>query len=84
MRNSVPRVLAVVGLVWVCWLFSIPAAAQGTPEQRAACQDDALRLCGQYVPDVERITTCMKQNVRHLNPGCRAVFEAGRRRGTRH
>jgi hypothetical protein len=83
MRNFVPRVLAVIGLVWVGWLFSIPAAAQGTPEQRAACQGDALRLCGQYIPDVERITSCMKGNVRYLSPGCRAVFDAGRRRGTR-
>jgi hypothetical protein len=51
-----------------------PAAAQGTPEQRAACEGDAQRLCGQYIPDVDRITACMKKNYRQLSPRCRAVF----------
>ena len=56
-----------------------PAAAQGTPEQRAACENDAMRLCGQFVPDVQRITACMRAKRRQLSPRCRAVF--GRKRG---
>ena len=56
------------------------AAQQWTPEQRAACQGDAQRLCGQYVPDVDRITACMSQKRRYLSPGCRAVFSGGAKR----
>ncbi len=56
-----------------------PAAAQGTPEQRAACEDDAMRLCGQFVPDVDRITACMHARRSQLSPRCRAVFS--RKRG---
>jgi hypothetical protein len=56
-----------------------PAAAQGTPEQRAACENDAMRLCGQFVPDVDRITACMHARRSQLSPRCRAVF--GRKRG---
>jgi hypothetical protein len=51
-----------------------PAAAQGTPEQRAACSDDAQRVCGQYIPDVDRIVACMKRNRRHLSAACRRVM----------
>ncbi|HEY6255234.1 MAG TPA: hypothetical protein VIY51_05515 [Xanthobacteraceae bacterium] len=57
-------------------LLGDPASAQGTPEQRQACQPDAMRLCSQFVPDVDRITACMiKQRIR-LSPACRAVFTA--------
>jgi hypothetical protein len=56
-----------------------PAAAQGTPEQRQACQPDALRLCGDFVPDVDRITACMIKNRIRLSPPCRAVFTAPRK-----
>jgi hypothetical protein len=53
-----------------------PAAAQGTPEQQRACQPDAMRLCSEFVPDVDRITACMiKQRIR-LSPACRAQFTA--------
>jgi hypothetical protein len=56
-----------------------PAAAQGTPEQRQACQPDAMRLCSEFVPDVDRITACMVKNRIRLSPSCRAVFTAPRK-----
>ena len=73
------------------WLFAVdallglavmaqPAAAQGTPEQRAACEGDAQRLCSAYIADVGRVRACMVQNRRYLSPRCRAVFEGGARR----
>lgn len=45
-----------------------------TPEQQQACSGDAMRLCGAFVPDVDRITVCMIQNKSQLTPGCRAHF----------
>jgi hypothetical protein len=70
--------LAMLAGLALAALAPSPAAAQGTPEQRAACQDDAMRLCGQYVPDVDRITSCMSRNRRHLSARCRRVFGGGR------
>ena len=36
-------------LVWIAIPFALlasaPASAQGTPEQREACNDDAFRFC---------------------------------------
>jgi hypothetical protein len=64
---------------------SAPAAAQGTPEQRQACQPDAMRLCSEFIPDVERITACMVKNRIRLSPPCRAVFTAPRKeKGFKH
>jgi len=61
-------------------LMTSAATAQGTPEQRAACEGDAMRLCGEFVPDVEKITACMARHRRQLSPACRVYFERGRRR----
>jgi hypothetical protein len=74
---------ALVGLA-LTFASSPAAAQQWTPEQRAACEPDAMRLCQPYFPDVNRIRACMAHYRRYLSPACRAVFEGGaRRRGSR-
>jgi hypothetical protein len=45
-----------------------------TPEQQQRCQGDAMRLCGEFVPDVDRITACMIAKYSSLSEGCKAVF----------
>jgi len=49
-----------------------------TPDQQQACSGDAMRLCGQEIPDVDRITLCMMRNRSQLTPQCRAYFHGGR------
>jgi hypothetical protein len=56
-----------------------PASSQeyrGTWEQQMACTPDVWRLCGDQIPDVNRIVTCLRQNTPQLSNGCRAVFES--------
>jgi hypothetical protein len=82
------NVRAVTGLsavlVLTLTLGSLPAAAQQwTPQQRAACEPDAMRLCNQYVPDVQRVSACMSHYRRYLSPACRAVFYGGQRKKVR-
>jgi hypothetical protein len=48
-----------------------------TPEQQQACSPDAMRLCGEFVPDVDRITACMIQKKSQLSPECRRFFRPG-------
>ena len=55
-----------------------PALSQeyrGTWEQQMACTPDVWRLCGDQIPDVNRIVACLRQNTPQLSNGCRAVFE---------
>jgi hypothetical protein len=59
-------------------LCATTASAQdnrGTPEQRAACTPDALRLCGSYIPDPTRVDQCLRQKISGLSGACRSVFE---------
>jgi len=55
-----------------------PAVSQenrGTMEQQMACTPDVFRLCGDQIPDVNRIVACLRQNTPQLSRPCRAVFE---------
>jgi|SRR5271156_1822958 len=46
-----------------------------TPQQQQMCTGDAMRLCGAYIPDVDRITACMARQHDQLSDGCKAVFQ---------
>ena len=73
------RLLAAFGLALT--FASLPAAAQQwTPKQRAACEPDAMRLCNQYIPDVQRVSTCMSAYRRYLSPACRAFYGGHRKK----
>ncbi|HEY6832946.1 MAG TPA: hypothetical protein VI251_10705 [Pseudolabrys sp.] len=50
------------------------SARDGTAEQRWACEHDALTFCSRELPDVDRITACMVNNLKKLSPRCRAQF----------
>ncbi|UGV27266.1 hypothetical protein E0H22_17170 [Rhodopseudomonas boonkerdii] len=58
-------------------LLSLSASAQaaGTPQQRRACREDAMRYCREFVPRVSAITRCMEKNIGRLSPACRAQFK---------
>ncbi|MEH2566862.1 hypothetical protein [Bradyrhizobium sp. AZCC 2289] len=49
---------------------------RGTWEQQMACTPDVWRLCGDQIPDVSRIVSCLRQNTPQLSNNCRAVFES--------
>src|SRR2546430_672441 len=61
--------IAATGAAW-------PQEYRGTWEQQMACTPDVWRLCGDQIPDVNRIVSCLRQNTPQLSNGCRAVFES--------
>ena len=48
-----------------------------TPEEQQACTPDAMRLCGEFVPDVDAITACMVRKKAQLSPQCAMFFRRG-------
>ena len=61
--------------------IAVPSATfaqenRGTLEQRLACTPDVFRLCGEQIPDTNRIVACLRQNTPQLSGPCRAVFES--------
>src|SRR5260221_12696688 len=49
---------------------------RGTYEQQMACTPDVWRLCFDQIPDVNRITACLRQNTAQLSGACRSVFDS--------
>src|SRR5712671_250627 len=47
---------------------------RGSLQQQLACTPDVLSLCGDQIPDTNRIVACLRQNTPQLSDGCRAVF----------
>ena len=67
----------VLGLAMIAAIA--PATAQehrGTFEQQMACTPDVFRLCGDRIPDENRIVACLQQNTQLLSDACRAVFQS--------
>jgi hypothetical protein len=52
-----------------------PVFAQGTEEERRACTPDAMRLCREYIPNIDRIVACMVERREELSPACQAFIK---------
>jgi len=76
---AAPRIVLSLALAIATSAVVAPASSQeyrGTWEQQMACTPDVWRLCSDQVPDVGRITACLRQNTPQLSNNCRAVFES--------
>ncbi|MBN9580189.1 MAG: hypothetical protein J0G37_01570 [Afipia sp.] len=69
------RISSLAGLALMAFMSVNAAHASGTPEQRRACRADAKKFCGQFIPNVPKITACMEANKSRLSPPCRAQFK---------
>jgi len=69
---------AIFALVCAVGFMPAPAAAQGTPEQQQACTPDVMRLCNAFVPDIPKITVCMRRNWASVSPACRTALHPAR------
>ncbi len=67
--------LAAIPAVALAMLIAPGVGQAYTPEQ--ACTPDAMRLCGEFVPNVDAITACMVQRKAQLSPQCRVFFRQG-------
>ena len=67
--------MALIGTAVLATVLATSSAgfARGTPEQRSACMGDAFKFCSAEIPNVPKITSCMKANYSKLSPGCKAA-----------
>ncbi len=78
------RLTALVFVLAFAAVGALPHTAHAqTPQQRIACQDDAYRFCGQYIPNHELIRQCLVRNLRNISRACRAQFRRPPRRSGR-
>ena len=58
-----------------CGLPRADDSPSNTMEDVTACSADAMRLCRDKMPDIEKIETCMKANYESLRPKCKSRFK---------
>ncbi len=58
--------------------FAMPALCQSEAEYQQACQDDALRLCSEHVPDHAKIKSCLVAHKKAISPACRSLVSPGK------
>jgi hypothetical protein len=58
-----------------------PVMAQGLSfaVEKADCQGDAMRLCGPYIPDQDKIRACLVAYKDYLSPACRSIVAPKKR-----
>ena len=68
------RTLAVFGALTALFAGASVAQAQGTAQERSACEGDAFRFCASDIPFVSKIEACLLANEAQISPACRAEF----------
>jgi hypothetical protein len=64
----------VVGAISLTGLSSSSGFAF-TAEAQQMCTGDAFRLCSSEIPDIPRVTACMRRQRANLSAGCRQVMD---------
>ena len=70
--------LAAATLGLALAVLALPRAGFAyTQEEQQACTPDAMRLCNEFIPNVDAITACMIKKKAQLSPQCRVFFRPG-------
>ena len=69
MRST--RLICRLALPVVILVGAAGAASAQSPDVQQACTPDAMRLCGQFIPDRDKVTACMKVHHREWSEACR-------------
>lgn len=72
---------------FICWLAlpaslfigGINAASAQSQDAQQACTPDAMRLCSEFIPDRNKVRSCMLRKRSQLSQACRVAIAGGRR-----
>ena len=81
MTNSFTSKLRQAGLALaIAFTVSAVSTSQSfafSAEAQAQCTGDAFKLCSSEIPNIPKITACMKANYPKLSPACKAAAAKG-------
>ncbi len=68
------KIRTTLALAMFC-LALAPAAVRADPQQdQQACMNDAMTICGQFIPNRERVGMCLYSNRSKISPACRQAM----------
>ena len=60
--------LALFGLAYS------PVAIRADESGQTACMQDAISICGQFIPNREQVAACLLSNRSHVSAACRSAL----------
>lgn len=68
-------VFGLTGLALVLAGHPAPGVAKASQHSdQMACMDDAITICGQFIPDRERVAGCLISNRSNVSAACRSAL----------
>src|SRR5271170_2853156 len=68
------KISSGLALVSLCVALAPLSAAAGEKEDQAACMNDAMTICSQFIPDRERVANCLISNSNRVSEACRVAL----------
>jgi hypothetical protein len=62
-------------LVLICLVPQLAAAPARAQDDHYACMSDAMTVCGQFIPDRDRVAHCLLANQSRISPACRTALK---------
>jgi hypothetical protein len=62
------------GFMMFCLTLAPTAVRADAQQDQDACMMDAQTICGQFIPDRDRVAHCLMANRRHVSAGCRVAL----------
>jgi hypothetical protein len=69
------KIRAVLAFTVLGFGLSPLAAKADAQQDQQACMQDAQVICGQFIPDRERVAHCLIAHRRKVSPACRAALK---------
>jgi hypothetical protein len=64
-----------IALSLLC-LTLVPLGARADEQSdQQACMGDAMTICGQFIPDREKVGACLFSNRSRISPDCRTAMQ---------
>ena len=64
-----------VTLVTFCVALAPTVVRADSQDDQQACMSDAFAVCGQFIPDRERVGSCLAANQSRISPACREAIK---------
>jgi hypothetical protein len=68
------KIVGALAFLMFCLTLAPVAVRADAQQDQAACMNDAQTVCGQFIPDRERVAHCLMANRRHISAACRVAL----------
>jgi hypothetical protein len=69
------KISTIIALSTLCLTFAPLGARADEQSDQSACMNDAMTICGQFIPDRERVGACLYSNRTRISPACRTAMQ---------